>query len=732
MSGYRFILALVSLVFIFVGGGYLIDHWDKPLRHPGTVPGKDAGTSIPATEPVVTAQTRAAEEQTPATVGIETRARKEFDAAAADAAAEADAKAAAETPTGEHETSTATPRSIVLRPELVTLDTAQLSATTASVIAGKAPTGTEVTLLANGAPLGQATADESSAWTIIIDEPLAPGSYKLKLSAVSSAGGAAVVRDAGEVSVETPASETVAGQAPAAAEAAGAPASQAGQAEPTNETSTSAATQASTPAAEAQAQATVSAPVPAVEITVPAPSVEIAGVPPDLMTPSGPAKPDSEAPTVAAATADVAPPAAESADNAASATSQAEPASEAAPVQVAQNDDSLTTQAGEVADSITTMFTDWLNATKEQAEEAAKTFTLANASYKPTADGAGVVTLSGRGPAKAKVQVMVDRQALGSTDIADSGRWLLEVPKRLQPGEHAARAEILAADGTLIVGRDLAFVSASPPEVVAAAPATAGESEASTPGLAPIPLVVSSVSYEAMGAKQGRITVSGRAQAGASIAIAADGVRIGTAIATPQGTWELASDTWLDAGAHAIRAERLADNGEVMERMLSEFVRSPTELEVASSAPEVVETPTETEVVDAEPQSAAAKPRNRKVRSQARRRMQLAAQRHRTGKRSNRQEAAEQKSSGYRIVNVVRGKMVSRVRVRTPGRKGRIVSFVVPKGPGWYRVRRGDSLWRIADRWYGDGRSYPVIAGFNAARVPVPDRVRPRQRLRVP
>jgi nucleoid-associated protein YgaU len=717
MSESRFILTLIALLLAFAGGGYLVDHWDKPVAQPETVAATGAGAEAPPA--AAPSETRALEPPAAVTAEAETRVRKEFDTAAADAAAEAEAKAAAETKAGEPAASTASSRSLALQPELVKLDTALLSADTVSVIAGKAPMGTEVTLLGNGTPLGKATADESGAWTIVIEEPLAPGIYKLRLSAIASAGGAAVVRDAGEVTVEALVEEAVASAAPSTAEAGG------NRTETTAGASVETAPQAALPASTEQAQV---AP-PVAEITVPAAVVEIAGVPPDLLARPDPAASEPPA-AVGEATSVAAQPTAEAAETAASSPSQAEPAGEAAPAQVAENDDTLATQAGDVADRITSMFTDWLNATKEQAEEAAKTFSLASASYEPAAVGPGVVTLSGRGPAKARVQVSVDKQAIGATEIAESGRWLLEVTRLLQPGAHAVRAEILAADGTLIVGRDLTFQSSSPPVAVAVAtaPVTAGESGNGSEASATIPLVVSSVSYEAMGPKQGRVTVSGRAEAGAAIAVAADGERIGSATATSQGTWELASDTWLDAGAHAIRAERLGDTGEVIERTLSEFVREPAAVEVASAAPDET---VASQASQSEPQALPAKPQKRKARS-IRKRTQLAAKVHQAGKRAKRPVVAEPRSSGYHIVNIVRGNRMSRVRVRAPGRKGRIMSFVVPRGPGWYRVRRGDSLWRIADRWYGDGKSYPVIAGFNATRVPVPDRVRPRQRLRVP
>ncbi len=52
--------------------------------------------------------------------------------------------------------------------------------------------------------------------------------------------------------------------------------------------------------------------------------------------------------------------------------------------------------------------------------------------------------------------------------------------------------------------------------------------------------------------------------------------------------------------------------------------------------------------------------------------------------------------------------------------------------PGTYVVRNGDTLWRIAQRHYGDGVAYPRIARANRATVPDPDLIEPCQSLVLP
>jgi colicin import membrane protein len=52
--------------------------------------------------------------------------------------------------------------------------------------------------------------------------------------------------------------------------------------------------------------------------------------------------------------------------------------------------------------------------------------------------------------------------------------------------------------------------------------------------------------------------------------------------------------------------------------------------------------------------------------------------------------------------------------------------------PGWYIVRRGDTLWKIAARHYGKGRRFPVIYRANTRRIADPDLIFRCQRIYLP
>jgi nucleoid-associated protein YgaU len=101
-------------------------------------------------------------------------------------------------------------------------------------------------------------------------------------------------------------------------------------------------------------------------------------------------------------------------------------------------------------------------------------------------------------------------------------------------------------------------------------------------------------------------------------------------------------------------------------------------------------------------------------------------------RRANRKERAARKGGLSRKVAVAasrkRGKGGrKKAAEHTCAMAGRRVSV-----PGWYIVRRGDSLWKIAARHYGKGRHYPVIFRANARRIANPNLIFRRQRIYLP
>ena len=55
-----------------------------------------------------------------------------------------------------------------------------------------------------------------------------------------------------------------------------------------------------------------------------------------------------------------------------------------------------------------------------------------------------------------------------------------------------------------------------------------------------------------------------------------------------------------------------------------------------------------------------------------------------------------------------------------------------PKNKGTYVVKRGDTLWGIAKRYYGNGRLYPKIFNANRDKIKNPNLIYPGQKFIIP
>ncbi len=50
----------------------------------------------------------------------------------------------------------------------------------------------------------------------------------------------------------------------------------------------------------------------------------------------------------------------------------------------------------------------------------------------------------------------------------------------------------------------------------------------------------------------------------------------------------------------------------------------------------------------------------------------------------------------------------------------------------WHEVKKGDSLWKIAEKYYGDGKLYLDIFDANKDVLTDPNIIKVGQRLRIP
>jgi len=85
---------------------------------------------------------------------------------------------------------------------LPAFDIVRISEDATAVIAGRAQSGSTVTILRDGKPIGEVVAEQSGEWVLTIDTPLAPGSSQLSLKSVLPDG--SVSMSVGEVAITIP------------------------------------------------------------------------------------------------------------------------------------------------------------------------------------------------------------------------------------------------------------------------------------------------------------------------------------------------------------------------------------------------------------------------------------------------------------------------------------------------------------------------------------------------
>jgi hypothetical protein len=91
------------------------------------------------------------------------------------------------------------------------------------------------------------------------------------------------------------------------------------------------------------------------------------------------------------------------------------------------------------------------------------------------------------------------------------------------------------------------------------------------PGLAA--LAIEAVDYDAMG----KFTVSGKADAGGTVQLYLDNKLVGKATADDKGAWHLAPTAVMSQGQHALRADQLGNNNNVLARVEMPFTLDPAQ-----------------------------------------------------------------------------------------------------------------------------------------------------------
>jgi nucleoid-associated protein YgaU len=223
---------------------------------------------------------------------------------------------------------------------------------------------------------------------------------------------------------------------------------------------------------------------------------------------------------------------------------------------------------------------------------------------------------------------------------------------------------------------------AEPSAPVVAAP----PSEAKPPAPPKAPVVFKSVDYQDTGADSGKVALSGTGEPGARIFLYFDDTPLGEVSVGSDGTWTFEAERKLASGEHKFRADNIEEGTGIVVGSASIGI-----MRMEKPAPpkeEVAAAPTPTLAPTPAPEAAAPPP-----------------------------EPESQVAATEEAKPAV-----------TPEKRARRK----PHRPRVYTVRRGDTLWEIAEAYYGGGWHYRAIVRDNRRKIRNPHWIYPRQKFHIP
>ncbi len=338
--------------------------------------------------------------------------------------------------------------------------------------------------------------------------------------------------------------------------------------------------------------------------------------------------------------------------------------------------------------------------TEADAQEAADSTEADGQPTQPAFDvvrveDSGEMVVAGVAPPGWTVRVETPERVIGEVDAGFDGSWVLLPDAPLPVGDHSLSVTARRPDGSRTVrGAERVAVSVSPdstPAVVALsqenratrvlqsgqADATATES---IPQQDKQPVAFSAVDYEDR-EQTGQLYLSGTSAPGARIALYLDNRFIGSTKAGPDGSWDFAVTDILEAGHHELRADHVdLDRGDVLSRAEVRF--------------------------DPEAVTVAAKQGGQM--------------------RTARNDASENLAQEQRL-----SKPLDDTGRQPQAPSGEAMQAEEPREQAVV-VRRGDTLWHIAEQHYGSGVRYTKIFRNNRDQIRNPHRIYPGQHFELP
>jgi len=309
---------------------------------------------------------------------------------------------------------------------------------------------------------------------------------------------------------------------------------------------------------------------------------------------------------------------------------------------------------------------------------AAPTFGAAGVDHK------GNASFTGTAAAGDSVTLLLDGKTLGAAKADDKGSW--SIAFKAPSKEAHLQVSAQGKDGSVVIGLERAVIrpSVTPgglPRVMlkaAVETSTTPTETSATIAEAKTGLIVENVT----GGGDGRATLTGKADAGATVKASINGKPAGETQVAADGAWTLAASNQSRKEANSLRLELVDKTGATLDQ---------------TSVPYKI---TAQNVVAADP------------------------------------KLATEFSSVLTSKPSARPK---RVTSRKAKRTQEVASLVEPtsaveepRAPRIIKVRRGDSLWRISRRHLGNGKKWAAFYKANKAKIDNPDLIYPGQVLILP
>ena len=195
-------------------------------------------------------------------------------------------------------------------------------------------------------------------------------------------------------------------------------------------------------------------------------------------------------------------------------------------------------------------------------------------------DAKGNTVMAGRAPAGSTVIILDGETELGRVVADARGEWVFTPDAPLPPGNRQLSLKVPQADGKVLMSENIVVMSVPEQggEVLIVEQNREGGKSRVLQGPEAAPelktLNVETADYDS----QGKVSLSGKAEPGATVQVYLDNTFVGRGVADDKGYWQLESAAKAAVGTHVLRADQVGVNNSVIARVEVRFTVDPTQL----------------------------------------------------------------------------------------------------------------------------------------------------------